>query len=244
MIKPVKDKRKLKVLIVAAVILMMAGLLFSLRVRTVSVTGNKYYTESQVTDMLFKDRWSRISIVCYLRNRFKEHEKIPFVEDYKFSFKNPMSVEVILYEKSIVGYVTYMSSFMYFDKDGIIVESANEQLDGIPWITGLKFGHIVLHEKLPVGDSKIFDGILNLTQVLAAYGIRVDKIQYDASKHAALYMGQIEVELGGTADIDGKISVLYDILRDHPNLLDIPGILYLDTYDDTNPNLSYSFERK
>ena len=31
-------------------------------------------------------------------------------------------MEVIIYEKSVVGYVSYMSSYMYFDKDGIIVE--------------------------------------------------------------------------------------------------------------------------
>lgn len=244
MIKPEKNRRKFKVLITALVILALAGLVLSMQIRTVTVTGNKYYTEDQVTGMLFKDKWSRLAIVCYLKDHFKEHEKIPFVEDYKISFKNPLSVEVMLYEKSIVGYVTYMSSFMYFDKDGIIVESANEQLDGIPWITGLKFGHIVLHERLPVEDPKVFDSILNLTQVLAYYGIGVDKIQYDSGREATLYLGKIEVELGDSSDIDGKISVLNDILRDIPDLKNTPGILSLDTYDDTNGNLSYSFKRK
>ena len=243
-IKSEKNKKKFKVLTAALVILLLAGLVLSMQIRTVTVTGNKYYTESQVTDMLFKDKWSRLAVVCYLKDHIKGHEKIPFVEDYRISFKNPLSVEIILYEKSIVGYVTYMSSFMYFDKDGIIVESANEQLDGIPWITGLKFGHIVLHERLPVEEPKIFDGILNLTQVLAHYGIEVDKIQYDANKDATLYLGKIEVELGDSSDIDGKISILNDILRDIPDLKNTPGILSLDTYDDTNGNLSYSFKRK
>lgn len=244
MIKPVKSKWKIKVFLIVVAILLAAGLLLSLQVRSVTVTGNKYYTEEQVTSMLFKDKWSKFAIVCYLKDHFQEHEKIPFVEDYKISFQNPLSVEIILYEKSVVGYVTYMSSFMYFDKDGIIVESANEQLDGIPWITGLKFGHIVLHERLPVEDPKVFEGILNLTQVLSAYEISVDKIQYDAAKNATLFISQIEVALGDSSNIDGKISVLNDILRDLPDLRETSGTLTLNTYDDTNGNLSYSFKRK
>ena len=56
----------------------------------------------------------------------------------------------MVFEKSVVGYVSYMSSYMYFDKDGIIVESSVEQLPGVPWITGLDFGHIILHQPLPV----------------------------------------------------------------------------------------------
>ena len=78
------------------------------------------------------------------------HKTIPFVEDYKIVFRSPVNVEIITYEKSVVGYVSYMNSLMYFDKDGIIVESTNEKLEGIPMITGLRFGHIVLHKPLQV----------------------------------------------------------------------------------------------
>ena len=52
-----------------------------------------------------------------------------------------------------------MSSYMYFDKDGIIVESSVEQLPGVPWITGLDFGHIILHQPLPVADPDTFGAV-------------------------------------------------------------------------------------
>lgn len=51
----------------------------------------------------------------------------------------------------------------YFDKDGIIVESTSETLPGVPKIAGLSFGHIVLHQPLPVEDISVFNEILNLT---------------------------------------------------------------------------------
>ena len=95
------------------------------------------------------------------------HKSIPFVQDYKLVFRSPSDVEVIVYEKSVVGYVSYMNSRMYFDKDGIIVESTSETLPGVPKIAGLSFGHIVLHQPLPVEDISVFNEILNLTQVLS-----------------------------------------------------------------------------
>ena len=95
----------------------------------------------------------------------------------KLVFQNPFHVQVIIHEKTVVGYVSYMSSFMYFDKDGIVVESTNQKLDDIPCITGLKFGHIVLHHPLPVEEKSVFESILNVTQVLETYNLKVDKIQ-------------------------------------------------------------------
>ena len=40
---------------------------------------------------------------------------------HKLVFQNPFHVQVIIHEKTVVGYVSYMSSFMYFDKDGYIL---------------------------------------------------------------------------------------------------------------------------
>ena len=131
-------------------ILLAAALLLSVRISEVTVTGNERYTKEELTQILFPDQWSRNSLFCFFRDRLQEHVQIPFVEDYEIVFQGPGKVEVIVYEKSVVGYVSYMSSYMYFDKDGIIVESANEALPGVPLVTGLKFGQIVLYQKLPL----------------------------------------------------------------------------------------------
>ena len=130
---------------------------------------------------------------------------------------------MIIYDKSIVGYVSYMSSYMYFDRDGIIVESSPDCLPGVPWITGLEFGRIVLYQHLPVKDPKIFEEILNLTQQLSVYHIQVDRIRFGSSGQPSLTIGQMEVTLGDGGDVDGKLSLLNDILRDHPELKDKKG---------------------
>lgn len=234
-----EERTGLMVAIIAGLILVIV--LLSVNISTITVTGNQRYSDEQMTEILFPDRASRNVVYCYLKNRFQEHEKIPFVEDYKIAFQDPFSVEVIVYEKSVVGYVSYMSSFMYFDKDGIIVESANNKLEGIPWITGLEFGHIVLYQKLPVESREIFEEILNLTQILSIYNLQVDKIQYNRFGEATLYVADIEVILGSNEDLNGKIATLGDIL---PELKGRKGTLNLDTYDETNSSEMYSFKPK
>ena len=234
-----EERTGLMVAIIAGLILVIV--LLSVNISTITVTGNQRYSDEQMTEILFPDRASRNVVYCYLKNRFQEHETIPFVEDYKIAFQDPFSVEVIVYEKSVVGYVSYMSSFMYFDKDGIIVESANNKLEGIPWITGLEFGHIVLYQKLPVESREIFEEILNLTQILSIYNLQVDKIQYNRFGEATLYVADIEVILGSNEDLNGKIATLGDIL---PELKGRKGTLYLDTYDETNSSAMYSFKPK
>ncbi|MBR6614482.1 MAG: cell division protein FtsQ, partial [Lachnospiraceae bacterium] len=129
---------------------------------------------------------------------------------------------------------------MYFDKDGIIVESSGEQLPGIPWITGMEFGHIVLHQPLPVANQSIFDQILNLTQVLSVNGVKVDKINYNSFLEAELTIGDIVVELGNDENLNGKVSELSDIL---PEIEGLSGTLYLDSYDENNSNPMYTFKK-
>jgi len=235
------QKRKKRTGLITGVILVLMLVIFfvSVKVTDITVTGNERYSDEQIVNILFPDQVSRIPALCYLRNRFQEHEKIPFVEDYKIVFQGLNRVEVIVYEKSVVGYVSYMSSYMYFDKDGIIVESTNEKLPGIPWITGLEFGHIVLYQKLPVESEAVFQEILNLTQILSDYDMKVDKIQYNSFGEATLHLGEIEVILGDNESLNGKIAELGDML---PKLEGRSGTLYLDSYDETRTGAMYTFK--
>ena len=219
--------------------LFLVVLLLSVKITDITVTGNKKYDSDQIVEMLFPDSLSKNSGICYLKDRFEPHKKIPFVEDYKIIFRSMSQIEIIVYEKSMVGCVSYMSSYMYFDKDGIIVESASEKLPGIPEITGLKFGHIVLYEKLPVESAQIFSDIPNLTQVLSIYQIESDQIRFSTNGSTTLHIGDIDVVLGGNNDLNGKISELSDIM---PQIVGLSGTLYLDTYDEGNLNAMYAFK--
>jgi len=241
MIHSTRRKSK-KWLLILATMLLLGGGILSVNIRQITVVGNSRYTENEIVDMIFEKNMDYNSAYCYLKEKTGDHHpQIPFVEDYKLVFHGPTHVEIIVHEKSVVGYVSYMSSYMYFDKDGIIVESTNEKLEDVPHITGLEFGHIVLHQPLPVASQMIFEEILNLTQVLEIYDIKVDKIKYNSKGEATLYMKEIEVFLGNSSDISGKVAELSDMM---PQLEGRSGILYLDTYDPVNEQMMYTFKKK
>ena len=179
------------------------------------------------------------SLYLSLKYRDRGIQDIPFVDVMNVSILAPDTIKITVYEKALAGYVKYLDTYMYFDKDGIVVESANRELSGVPRITGLKFGHIALYQKLPVESEQIFEEILNLTQILSIYGLEVDRIQYNSFGEANLYMGNVEVVLGSNESLNGKIAELCDML---PKLEGLSGTLYLDTYDETGTGGMYAFK--
>lgn len=220
------------------IVLMCAVILVSARISSITVIGNTRYSRDEVIRMIFSDPWDRNIAYQLIKDRTKPHKQLPFVERYDLQWNGIDKVEVIVYEKNVVGYVNYMSSHMYFDKDGIIVESTGERLEGIPEIRGLKFGSIVLYRPLPVQKQKVFRDILNLTGLLRDYEISCDEISYDSLLNATLQLGDIEVQLGSDESMEMKISTLCDIL---PKLEGKQGKLDLSTYGKITDKEAYIF---
>ncbi len=234
------QKTHMGLFVFLVVIVSAAAVVLSVNVRQVTVAGNSRYSENEIVGMVFQKKIDWNSAYLFLREKTREHIQIPFVEDYKLDFVSPTHVEVIVHEKSMVGYVSYMGSYMYFDKDGIVVESTDTALEGIPEISGLKFGQIVLHQPLPVEDSRVFEEILNLTQLLSLRKLEVDGIRYNSKGDANLYFGNVEVVLGDSSQMDGKISLLANMM---PQIRDLDGTLYLDNYDENNDDLISTFKK-
>lgn len=68
----------------------------------------------------------------------------------------------------------------------------------------------------------------------------MDEIRFNKEKEATLQIRNLKVELGSNSDMNGKLSELTDILRDYP---DLSGTLYLDSYDESNANPMYRFDK-
>lgn len=233
-------QKSLKKWITLMIVLLVLVILVSVRLTSITVKGNSRYDAKQVEDMVFPDFWDKNTVFCFFKEKLMPHEELPFVEDYDIQLTGPFSCDLVVYEKSMVGYVKYMSSYMYFDKDGVIVESSGEKLAGIPEITGLQFGHIVLNQQLPIEDEALFNRIMNITQQLDYYGIACERIAFDASRNVTLSLsgGDIEAELGSGKDIDMKLSALNDML---PQLSGLQGTLDLREYDDSAERSVTSF---
>lgn len=223
-------------------VLLLTGIVLAMaRIKNFTVIGNTRYTSEEIVDLVFSDAWDTNSFYCFCKDRVKEHKQIPFIQRYDITWDGPTSVTVTIYEKNVVGYVEYMSSHMYFDKDGIVVESTREKLEGIPLITGLSFGSIVLYKELPVENPQVFRDILNLTGALNENAISCDKITYDNLLNATLYIGDLEIIMGGSANMEMKVFTLRDIL---PKIQGLKGELNLSSYSESSDHENYIFKTK
>jgi cell division protein FtsQ len=140
--------------------------------------------------------------------------KLPFVEKIDVTMTDTHTITVYVYEKMVAGCVEFMGEYLYFDKDGIIVESSSTRLEDIPVIKGLKFDKIMLSEKLEVQKDELFDVIINLTQLIRKYELRVDKISFNSDYEVTLDCGDIRVLLGKKSTYDEALSELKNILAE------------------------------
>lgn len=239
-----KKRRVGLILIIILLILVIAGAVAikSSTINAVKVTGNSFYTEEEIKAFLFDSTVENNTIKCYLDNRFGENKEIPFIERYQIEIVNNHEVEVIVYEKNIIGYVEYMGSYMYFDRDGTVVESSPEKLDGICEVKGISFSKIVLHEQIETKIKGLFEQVLLMTQLFEKYELDIELINFDLSTNVSVSVGDIKVELGEADDMDLKIAELDDIL---PRLEGLKGTLYLDDIQfGASSDETYYFKRE
>ena len=209
------------------------------KVRTVYVQGNKHYTNEEIQNMVMSGKLGDNSIFLSLKYRNKGVENVPFVEKMDVEIMSPDTIKIYVYEKALAGYVEYLGRNMYFDKDGIIVESSAEKTLGIPQVTGLDFGYVVLYEKLPVENDTVFRLVLNITQVLNKYELATDRIYFDSKYQITLYFGDAKAKIGGDDYLDEKVMKLKTIL---PELEGKKGTLHMENYSEDMQNITFELE--
>lgn len=208
-------------------------------VTTIYVEGNLHYTNDEIIGMVMEGPLDRNSLYLSFRYRDKSIEDIPFIQKMDVQVVSPTTVRIVVYEKALAGYVEYLGRYMYFDKDGIVVETSEIKTKGIPMVTGLEFDHVILHEKLPVENDQIFEGILDITQMLTKYHLAADRIYFDKSYAMTLYFEEVKVKIGSSDMIDEKIMKLQYIL---PDLEGKKGTLRMESYTQDSRNITFELD--
>ncbi len=228
-----KKRRKIGLYILLILILLIAAGVFIVMnvftVENVVVEGNELYSSTQIENMVLNDEYSWNSLYVDLKYRFVDIGEVPFVDTMEVSLDNPHTVHIKVYEKGMLGYL-YINSIgqnAYFDKDGFVVETSTEVIDGVPKITGISCEEVVLYEKLQLENSDILRDLLNLTQTLKKYNLLPDEIQYDSNMEPVLYYGTIQVKIGSEDNLSQKVVRLSIIV---PQLDGLSGTLHLETW--------------
>lgn len=223
-------------MLLLAVLLGYSYVLEHYTVTTSYVEGNVHYTDEEILAMVMEGRYGNNSLFLSVKYRDKSISDVHFVEKMDVSVVDPHTIKVEVYEKALAGYVEYLEHYMYFDKDGIVVESSTEKTPGIPLVTGLSFDHVVLYEPLPVENPEIFKSILSITQLVNKYNLSIDRIFFGSDDTLTLYFEEVRVALGEAEDLDEKLMKLQYML---PELSGKKGVLRMENYTEETKNISF-----
>ena len=236
---------KRNILIVLLIICVLLGafiiVLNEFTITNVYVQGNKHYSASQIRHIVENGWFGDNSIILSLKYRHKAFDNLPFVETMDVKVENRNTVRVIVYEKAIAGYIRYLDRYMYFDKDGIVVENSDIATAGVPLVTGLEFDHLTMYEPLPVGNKGVFQTILDVTKILSKYEISVDRIYFNDNFEMTLYFGDVRIQMGSSELLEEKMQQIDAIL---PSLKGKSGVLDLSNYQSTSTTFSFQEDEK
>lgn len=223
-------------LIILVVLLGGIGYASTYELKNVKVTGcfasNPAEIEVAVKEYAPMDN----ILLLFIRNKFKKVDDITFVSKLDIEFVDKNTVEVIVYEKSMAGCIRSMDSYVYFDKDGIVLDSSANLIPGVPVVKGLEISEWELDKKLPVEDKGRFQTTLTITQLVDKYELEIDSIEFTASNEIVLTHDGITIELGEGEYLAVQMMNLGNILE---KLEGMTGTLYMKDFNNENQTASF-----
>lgn len=230
--KKLKKKKMKKFVLIPITISILLGfviIFFVGKIKNISIIGCEFYTEEEIKEKVINNIITQNSLGLFLTYQLKKETEIPFVEKIDVNMISWDSVEIIVYEKAMVACIKYMGEYLYFDKDGVIVESTTEPIENIPLIEGVTFQKMNLHEKLEVKEEGIFEKILGISQLVSKYELDLDKVAFEYDKSVTLYTGNIRVKLGKKERYDEQIAELSKLLPEAQKIK-LKGVLNMENF--------------
>ena len=208
-------RTKVPIIPIIILVILLGGILYlsTYTLKTIEINGCEMSSEDEVSEYIESKALMDNTLLLYLNNRFGSSESIPFVTKMDISFEGKHKVKVDVYEKSVAGCIEYMECYVFFDKDGIVMETDKERREGVPYIKGLSVKSWELGQKLPIENKKKFDMILNITQLLEKYELEIQGIRFTADGEIVLTHDNIEIELGDGSNVAVQLMNLGSILE-------------------------------
>lgn len=218
---------------------LIAGTVFYLStftVEKVEVTGCEIVDTQTITDAVKAQAPLDNTLLLCLKTKFKKIDDIPFVSKTDVEMTGRNSVRVTVYEKSIAGCVLNAGNYVYFDKDGIVLDTSKSRVGSVPLIKGLTITQWDIGKKLSSTDKQKFQTILTITQLVEKYNLEIDGIKFTAENEIVLTHGNITIELGEGEYLAVQMMNLGNILQ---NLEGMSGTLYMKDFDSENATASF-----
>lgn len=236
-----RQKKRIRIAVwgFIGVLAVTALIVFGLfRVKEISVEGNKNFSATTIQQAILQDGLCQNTL--YFLWKYSDEEKaaeaLPFLSGIEVKLESPFKVKIKVYEKTAVGYTQALGKYVYFDKNGMVIESSQKVHDNVPLVTGLTVESVTLYERLATTDEEKFSNVVLVADMLQKEGLLPDEIRYSTKDELILIFDKLNVMMGDETSMEEKVSVLTSIL---PTVADKSGNLYMENYSSQSQTVTY-----
>ena len=231
--------RKLVIGSVAVVVLAAAVFFFTFfQVKTVEVIGNDHYTEDELKEKILKGSMTSNAILVPLFYSKNAAEELPYIESFNVRRSGRNKLIISVKEKSVVGCIPYLDSYVYFDSNGYFVEGSKTRDTKVAFFDGIQPKKVVMEEKLPIKET-VLNTAVALSTIFAKNDMVPDHIMFDDSYEISLLYGDITVQLGKDEYLEDKMTRAIAIL---PQLEGQKGILHMENISRNSKTVTFEAE--
>ncbi len=193
------------------------------KLENVEIRPGSHYTEEEIRQRLFTKKTDSYTLFFVFRINKLDVPKLTFVEKVDVEMTDRNSVIIEVHDKAITGCIEHMGSYVYFDREGIAVDSSTQRLEGIPLVKGVEFGGYTQGKPIDLGRSGVFDTLLEIIMLLGKNKLEADDITFGIRDDVTLHIGGHEILLGISANYDlrvNNIKAALDVLPEGNYILD------------------------
>lgn len=203
-----------KWIVVGIILLLFLFVVFFFRIKKITIEGNTYYSEKQMIEKFQTNIFEKNVLSFLMLDKCGLTPELPFVREYDVTYPSVNEVHIKLYEKTIVAGIAYSNQYIYFDKDGMVLQSSDKALSEIPLFETKNLTTFTLYQKVQMEDEGLLEQIMNLANLFQHYKVKWDKVEFNENKEAFLYIYQTKVLLGKKDNYDEAISALASVLQE------------------------------
>lgn len=234
-----KIRLKYKVLFSIIIILII---LFLVRIEKVEVEGNKYHTDDEIVNIVYRENFSKITIYSVIKNNIlKIKYDIPNIEKIDVRYKNPFQVVLRVYEKPIIGYARYQNEYYYFDEDLYILEKNSDKDNKYIEIAGINISKNNVGTYLLIDNKNAPYIIKEVSRYKKNIGMEIENINFAKSNEIMIEGEGLFVNIGDGDNIEEKMNLLIDI---YPKIEGMDGILDLSKVKTRYDKGEYIFKKR
>lgn len=213
--KKVKALMLTIIITAGTVVVLLASPLFA--VKNIEINDMHYFTKEEICSRIgLNIDDNGVFFNCNkAEKKLKEDKNISLAE---ITFKMPDTMIINISENRVYGYIPYLGSYLYIDRDGRVLEIKNEIAEKLPVIDGLQFDSFTQGEIIPVQNTDAFETALIISKAMMKYEMldKTIKINVSDSKAIYAYVDNVKVLLGDTSRMEEKIKTMSEAVKEIP----------------------------